>query len=454
MMLSAQYDAVRSVFVISNEHGMFKAQFDVCAAYLNADLLDIIFMEQPEGFEDADWPLYVCLLLKSLYGLKQSARRWNKTFDKFAQEFNLLPGIADPCVYYSKDTHHPDKIETILGIFVDDGIVCSTNANKLEDILQYLDNVFKITRGDMGYYIGLEVYQSPQPGIIFLHQHRYIQHTLERFGMADSYSVSTPSDPNVILSQIPDDSENTDVLRVPYKEAIGCLMFISLLTRPDITYAVNNAAKFCENPRNIHWTVTVKRILRYLKGTSNFGLIYQRQSGNTRLTGFCDADYGGDIDTRRSRSGYFFKLGASLIAWSSQGQKCTAQSTTEAEYIAACMATKEAIWLRRLLSSIGFTQTAPTPLFRDNQSAIRLVKNHEYHKRTKHIDIQYHFIREKFEQGEIDISYIPTTQQLADIMTKALSRDKFEMFRTSLPMASLQDIQSLSEIKQADHTKF
>ena len=451
MMLSAQYDVVRSVFVISNEHGMFKAQFNVCAAYLNADLLDIIFMEQPEGFEDADWPLYVCLLLKSLYGLKQSARRWNKTFDKFAQEFNLLPGIADPCVYYSKDTHHPDKIETILGIFVDDGIVCSTNANKLEDILQYLDNVFKITRGDMGYYIGLEVYQSPQPGIIFLHQHRYIQHTLERFGMADSYSVSTPSDPNVILSQIPDDSENTDVLRVPYKEAIGCLMFISLLTRPDITYAVNNAAKFCENPRNIHWT-TVKRILRYLKGTSNFGLIYQRQSGNTRLTGFCDADYGGDIDTRRSRSGYFFKLGASLIAWSSQGQKCTAQSTTEAENIAACMATKEAIWLRRLLSSIGFTQTAPTPLFRDNQSAIRLVKNHEYHKRTKHIDIQYHFIKEKFEQGEIDISYIPTTQQLADIMTKALSRDKFEMFRTSLPMASLQDIQSLSEIKQADHT--
>jgi len=131
-------------------------------------------MEQPEGFEDADWPLYVCLLLKNLYGLKQSARRWNKTFDKFAHEFNLLPSIADPCVYYSNDEQHSDKVKTILGIFMDDGIVCSTNAAKLEDILQYLDNVFKITRGDMGYYIGLEVYQSPQPGIIFLHQHMYI----------------------------------------------------------------------------------------------------------------------------------------------------------------------------------------------------------------------------------------------------------------------------------------
>lgn len=301
-----KYDAVRAVFVISNAHGMSKAQFDVCTAYLNTDLIDAIFMEQPEGFEDIDWPFYVCLLLiKSLYGLKQSARRWNKTFDKFAQQFDLLPSIADPCVYYSKDLTHPDKVETILGIFVDDGIVCSTNADKLEGILQYLDRVFKITRGDMGYYIGLEVYQSKHTCITFLHQHRYIQHTLERFGMGDSYSVSTPADPNVNLSLLPDDSEKTEILQVPYKEAIGCLMFISLLTRPDITYAVNHAAKFCEQPRTMHWT-TVKRIMRYLHGTPDYGLIYQRTTATPQLTGYCDADYGGDLDTRRSRSGYIF----------------------------------------------------------------------------------------------------------------------------------------------------
>ena len=330
-------------------------------------------------------------------------------------------------------------METSLGIFVDDGIVCSTNAEKLEGILQYLDRVFKITRGDMGYYIGLEVYQSQHTGLTFLHQHRYIQHTHQRFGMADSYSVSTPANPNVTLSFQPDDLETTTALHVPYKEAIGCLMFISLLTRPDITYAVNRAAKFCEKPRNIHWT-TVKRILRYWKGTPDFGLVYQRNASTPQLTGFCDANYGGDIDTRRSRSGYVFKLGNNLIAWSSQGQKCTEQSTTEAEYIAACMATKEAIWLRRLLHSIGYTQHTPTPLFGDNHSAIRLVKNPEYHKRTNHIDIQYHFICEKFEGGEIDISYISTYQQLADIMTKALPRDRFERFRNSLPMATLTDV--------------
>lgn len=322
-----KYDAVRAVFVISNEHGMVKAQFDVCTAYLNADLIDIIFMEQPEGYQDIQWPLYVCLLLKSLYGLKQSARRWNKTFDKFAQQFQLLPSIADPCVYYSKDTTHPDKVETILSIFVDDGIVCSTNSAKLEDILQYLDRVFKITRGDMGYYIGLEVYQNQQAGLTFLHEHRYIQQTLERFGMAESYTMSTPADPNVTLSIVPDPSESTVPLDVPYKEVIGCLMFISLLTRPDITYAVNHAAKFCENPRQIHWTA-VKRILRYLKGTSHLGLMYQRTSSTPQLHGFCDADYGGDIDSRRSRSGYVFQLRFSLIAWSSKAQQCTAQSTT------------------------------------------------------------------------------------------------------------------------------
>jgi hypothetical protein len=144
----------------------------------------------------------------------------------------------DPCVCYSKDLKHLDKVETILGIFVDDGIVCSTNAEKLEDIPQYLDRVFKIRRSDMGYYIGLEVYQSQHTGITFLHQHRCIQHTFERFGMAESYSVNTPADPNVTLSFLPDESEKTKILRVPYKEAIGCLMFISLLTRPDITYVV------------------------------------------------------------------------------------------------------------------------------------------------------------------------------------------------------------------------
>jgi hypothetical protein len=175
----------------------------------------------------------------------------------------------------------------------------------------------------------------------------------------------------------------------------------------------------------MHWTA-VKRILRYLQGTPDYGLIYRRPSITPQLTGFCDADYGGDIDTRRSRSGYVLQFGSGIIAWSSQSQKCTAQSTTEAEYIAACMATKEAVWLRRLLDNIGYPQTSPTPLFGDNQSAIRLVKNPRYHKRTKHIDIQYYFIREKFENDDIDISYISSDQQIADIMTKPLPRDKFE----------------------------
>ena len=138
-------------------------------------------------------------------------------------------------------------------------------------------------------------------------------------------------------------------------------MFISLLTRPDITYAVNHAAKFHEQPRTMHWTA-VKRIMRYLHGTPDYGLIYQRTAATPQLTGYCDADYGGDLDTQRSRSGYIFQFGSGIIAWSSQSQKCTAQSTTEAEYIAACMATKEAIWLRRLLNSVGYPQTNPTPL--------------------------------------------------------------------------------------------
>ena len=203
----------------------------------------------------------------------------------------------------------------------------------------------------------------------------------------------------------------------PYKEAIGSLIYLMMCTRPDITYAVGQAARFSQNPEKAHWSA-VKRILSYLSGTLNHGILFS--SKGRAHYGFTDADYAGCLDSRKSTSGFLFLHLGGAVAWGSHRQTCTATSTTEAEYIAASDATKEAIWLRRLLIQIDSFPTNPVRLMCDNQSSIRLVHNPVHHNRTKHIQIRFHFIREKQEKGEIDIVYVTTTHQLADIFTKPL----------------------------------
>jgi hypothetical protein len=206
-------------------------------------------------------------------------------------------------------------------------------------------------------------------------------------------------------------------------------MYAMVLTRPDIAFAVSRVAKFTSEPRTSHWTA-VKRIFRYLSGTLNMGISYFGVSSDLTLRGYCDADYAGDHDDRKSRTGYLFLLANGAIAWCSKRQGCTADSTTEAEFVAMAESVKEAIWLRRLLHSLGFNSSAPTPVYSDNQGAIQLVKNPKYHKRTKHIETKYYVIREKYERQQIDVLYVPTKHQLADILTKALPRESFQYLRT------------------------
>ena len=184
------------------------------------------------------------------------------------------------------------------------------------------------------------------------------------------------------------------------------------------------------DPGPAHW-MAVKRILRYLQGTRNHGLVFTA-GDQDMLLGFSDSDWAGDIVTRRSTSGYVFKLGQSTISWSSKRQQTVAKSSTEAEYVALAMATQEVVWLRRLLSDLGIDTSAPTELREDNQGAIDLSKNPKHHGRTKHIDVSHHFTRERIAMNEIDVKYVPSNQNLADVMTKPLPRVPFEKFRDEL----------------------
>lgn len=247
--------------------------------------------------------------------------------------------------------------------------------------------------------------------------------------MEDCNGIATPSDPNQSMNSF----EESDKSNYPYRELIGSLMYLAIGTRPDIAHSVSVASRFLESPTVVHERAA-KRILRYIKNTINLGILYLN-SDEEKLIAFSDADYAGDMDTRRSTSGAAFMFGGSIISWSSERQKSVSLSTTESEYMAASQCVKELIWLRSLFQEILNVKELKTLLYMDNQSAIRLVKNPEFHKRSKHIDVRYHFIREKFEEKMFDLRYICTNDMLADVFTKALAAPKFNIFVKKLGIA-------------------
>ena len=220
---------------------------------------------------------------------------------------------------------------------------------------------------------------------------------------------------------------------VPYREAVGSLLCTARVCRPDIEYAVNYASQFLDSYGQEHWQA-VKRIIRYLIGTRDLGIIFGSSGSFSEVKGFTDADYAGCVESRKSRSGFVFLLNGGPVSWSSQRQSVVALSTTEAEYIALSHGTKEAIWLRRILNDLNI-KCESVPISIDNQSAIKLANNSEYHKRSKHIDIRFHFIRDVVNKREIEIKYVMSKNQLADLLTKPLPKQQFSHLRDCLNIA-------------------
>ena len=283
-----RYDSIRAILAIAAAKGMYLKQFDIGIAFLNGELSEEIYMAQPQGYIDPTKPKYYCRLKKSIYGLRQSARQWNHRISTFLKQFRLVVSEADCCVY----SNH-GQLHTILGIYVDDGLIASTNTYYIESILIYLESTFKVTRGEMDYFVGFQIERCPTTGSIFVHQERYILDVLIRFGLQDAHEVSTPADTHIKLwkNNYPKDPE----VDVPYRQGVGCLMYTTIITRLDISYAMNKVSLFQEHPRQSHWTA-IKRIMRYLKRTKRFGLYYHGPSSSPRLIGYADVDYGGDLD--------------------------------------------------------------------------------------------------------------------------------------------------------------
>lgn len=405
-------DTLRAFLSIVAARDMEMVHFDVKTAFLYGDLEEEIFMEQPEGYDDGSG--LVCRLQHGLYGLKQASRQWNSKLTEFLLKFGFKQSAADSCVYVSDK----NGSYTILAIYVDDGALASTDKEMITEIIDYLNQHFEMTVSEASCLVGLQIERDRVAKTLRIHQAGYIKKLLERFNMQDCKPRKTPADPSQKLVK----SLEKERPNFPYKESVGGLMFAMVMARPDIAQAVGKAAQFMDCFDNSH-VMAVKHIFRYLRGTVDRGITY---GGQETLVGSSDADYAGDLTTRRSTSGYVFMMNGGAIAWSSKIQKVVAMSTTEAEYMAMAEATKQAIWMRQLLKDFGIRMSEPTRINCDNQGAIKLVSNPEFHQRTKHIDVRHHFIREAAEMKKVVMQYVASEEQPADIMTKALNGPKFE----------------------------
>ncbi|KAE8686551.1 cytochrome P450 71A9-like [Hibiscus syriacus] len=395
-----RHTSIRAVLALVASWDLHLEQMDVKTAFLHGDLEEQIYMRQPEGFTQPGNEHLVCRLKKSLYGLKQSPRQWYKRFDSYMIKIGYNRCEYDCCVYVKS---LDDGSFIFLLLYVDDMLIAAKNMDDVIGLKTLLSQEFDMK--DLGAakkILGMEICRDRDSRKLRLSQRGYVEKMLERFAMSSAKPVSTPLANHFKLSseQCPKtDKEAEDMAKVPYSNAVGCLMYAMVCTRPDLAHAVSQVCKYMSKPGKQHWEA-VKWIFRYLKGTVGHGIVFGSQRDNPLVVGYVDSDYAGDLDNRRSTTGYVFTLGGGPICWKSTVQSIVALSTTEAEYMAAAEAAKEALWLTGLVKELGIQQGG-VQLLCDNQSAIHLAKNQVYRARTKHIDVRFHKIRELVASGEV-----------------------------------------------------
>lgn len=366
----------------------------------------------------------MCRLQKSLYGLKQAPRQSYKKFESVIGKQGYQRTSSDHCVFFQR---FGDDDFIILLLYVDDMLIVGRNIGRIAQLKKDLRNFFAMKDlGPAKQILGIRITRDRGAKKLHISQEQYIEKVLCRFNMDKAKIVSSPLTPNFKLTDrdcptSEDEIEEMD--RVPYASAVGSLMYAMVCTRPDLAHAVGVVSRFLSNPGKKHWEA-VRWIFRYLRGTSKLGITFG--NGQPMLAGYTDSDMAGNKDNMKSTSGYLMTFAGGVVSWQSRLQKCVALSTTKAEYMATTEAGKELLWLKRFLQELGFKQQRYVVLC-DNQSAIHLAKNSMFHKRTKHIDVRYHWIRDAIEDGLFELNKVHTDDNASDMLTKVLAREKLKM---------------------------
>jgi hypothetical protein len=428
----AQLASSRAIIAMANRLDLLLHQVDIKGAYLNGELNnnEVLYMHHPPGYKPRDAGNHVLCLKKTLYGLKQSGRRWYQRLSSIFESLDFHKCSVDQAVFYKANK---DKNEvTVVAVHIDDCTIAATNLKLIDEFKAGLRKHVEVTDlGELHWMLGVEIKRDRRAGTIHMSQCVYIDSILRCYNFDELKPLSMPMDPAIRLTadQAPATAaEHAIMCDKPYHEAVGALNWATLATRPDIAFAVSTVARFAANPGIAHWEA-VKRIYCYLAGTRDLWLTY----GETRrvLEGYADAD-GSMTEDRQAIMGYAFLIDGGTVSWSSKWQEIVSLSTTESEYVAATHSMKEAIWLCSLLSELFKPIKPSITLFSDNQAAIALTRDHQFHLRTKHINVRYHFIRWVIEQGSLHLIYCPTNDMVTDTLTKVLPSAKVKHFATGL----------------------
>jgi hypothetical protein len=446
---TTKWAALRVIFALAALEDWELESVDISNAYLNSELKDIeVYMCQPEGFVEKD-TTWVARLLKGLYGLKQGGQEWFKRLEEVLSQLGFSCIRADSLIFIWEK----DSVQVICPVFVDNITFASKSKAKIAELKTAIAKHFKLRDlgaskskskiaalkvklakhfklrdlGPTTFQLGVEVIRDCKARTLHLTQHRYCLDLLERYGFVDCSPVSTPMDSGVRLSTSQSPSTPEDevfMCTVPYVSAIGALMYLTIVTRLDIAYAVGVLCHFMAHPGPEHWKA-VKHLFCYLCGTCDFCLTYKPEpSAPYPFYAYSNADHGANLDNGRSTSAYVVKIGSGAVLWSSRLQSIVALSTTEAEFVAAASASQEVVWMRALLGELGFPISGPSLLLLDNQSAIQVGKNPEHHGRMKHLDLRFYWLRNVVVAGQIVLRYVPTANMAADLLTKGLARIK------------------------------
>ncbi|WVZ15253.1 hypothetical protein V8G54_012819 [Vigna mungo] len=421
----ARLDTIRLLLALAAQKGWLIHQLDVKSAFLNGYLEEEIFVEQPEGFALQGQEDKVYLLKKALYGLKQAPRSWYSRIDAHLMSLGFVKSLSEYTLYIKK----VNKDILMISLYVDDLFVTGNCKEMIDKFKEEMENVFEMTDlGKMTFFLGMQVQQKKNE--IFVCQEKYAKEVLMKFNMGECKSAATPMNQKEKFCR-EDGAEKVD--EKLFRSLIGCLMYLTA-TRPDIMHSVSLLSRYMHCASEIHFQAA-KRILRYVKGTIDYGIWFKKVE-SLSFHGYSDSDWAGCVDDMRSTSGYCFSLGSGVFSWCSKKQEIIAQSTAEAEYVAAAAAVNQTVWIRKIMADLHIEQEGSTNIFVDNQAAISISNNPVFHGKTKHFKIKLFLLREVQKEGQVKLVYCKSEDQVADILTKALPKSRFEFLRQKLGVCS------------------